>query len=71
MPLQSPKLPLSSVYLNILQARPVGRVPPIAGAAAAKTAPEPAAPATASPVPGAGAATGPAPARGRLIDILA
>jgi hypothetical protein len=68
MSVSASKLPLSAVYLNLLQSRPVG-----AAAATGRAAPAPAAAdaasAEAADRPAAGIAR--SLGRGRLIDILA
>jgi hypothetical protein len=73
MQVSSPKIPLSSVYLNLLQARPVSPAPPISRASAPAPAPTPA-PAqsggTAVPTPAGGNPPKNQP-RGQFINILA
>jgi hypothetical protein len=73
MQVSSPKIPLSSVYLNLLQARPVGPAAPVTRVSAPAPTPSPA-PAqpggTSSPSP-AGANPPKNQPRGQLVDILA
>jgi hypothetical protein len=71
MDVSGPKLPLSAVYLNLLQTRPVSPVPPVSRVAAPATGS-----ATAPDTKGAAERTAPAgpgartPPRGRFVDIL-
>jgi hypothetical protein len=66
MRLSQPKLPLSAIYLNLLQTRPVSPVPPVA-----RLASGPAATAPASAAPAAGRPISRDLPRGSLVDILA
>ncbi|MBV9522290.1 MAG: hypothetical protein JO010_05830 [Alphaproteobacteria bacterium] len=67
MTIQSPKLPLSSVYLNLLQARPVGPSAPVTRPAAPAAPPR----AAVEAAPERPAAASAFPARGRFFDIIA
>jgi hypothetical protein len=73
MQVSSSKIPLSSVYLNILQARPVSPTAPITRATAPAPTPSPA-PAqpsgTAAPAPTGGNPSKNQP-RGQFVNILA
>jgi hypothetical protein len=73
MQVSSSKIPLSSVYLNLLQARPVSPTAPITrvSAPAPTPSPAPAQPSgTSSPSP-AGASPPKNQPRGQFVDILA
>ena len=67
MSVSASKLPLSAVYLNLLQSRPVGATAPVARGAAPTVAAATQADAADRPAAAIGRSLG----RGRLIDILA